>query len=385
MEAEFEAEGYHLYKHILDRVSRRLLEALDVPVAPDVASPLPTSVGEWRPFPEVPAALAELRAGGRKLAILSNVDRDLLELSIAQLGIRPDLAVTGQDAGSYKPVSGHWRVFLQKSGARADSTVHVGASQYHDMRPAAALGGDDVARLAPITVTFAKPPSDRAPEPLLQLYPETKGAYAWLSPRTLLFQPDFPGLLRGSMYTVHVPARPEAGVPQPVTRKFTVTGKLTVQQVIPGDGDTEVPLGAQVFVQFSRSVAPLTTLAAQRADPVLVFEPPLHGKGEWLNTAIYRFIPADLVPTTTYRVTVARGLTSAADGVLESDFHSTFTTIAPAVDSITPDGGWLYGGPWQETVVVFNQPMDPSAADGLSVRDAQTGAPVRGKLTWNAD
>ena len=140
MEAEFEAEGYHLYKHILDRVSRRLLEALDVPVAPDVASPLPTSVGEWRPFPEVPAALAELRAGGRKLAILSNVDRDLLELSIAQLGIRPDLAVTGQDAGSYKPVSGHWRVFLQKSGARADSTVHVGASQYHDMRPAAALG-----------------------------------------------------------------------------------------------------------------------------------------------------------------------------------------------------------------------------------------------------
>ena len=50
MEAEFEAEGYHLYKHILDRVSRRLLEALDVPVAPDVASPLPTSVGEWRPF-----------------------------------------------------------------------------------------------------------------------------------------------------------------------------------------------------------------------------------------------------------------------------------------------------------------------------------------------
>ena len=264
---------------------------------------------------------------------------------------------------------------------RAELTPLTGEPAAFELAP----GGDDVARLAPITVTFAKPPSDRAPEPLLQLYPETKGAYAWLSPRTLLFQPDFPGLLRGSMYTVHVPARPEAGVPQPVTRKFTVTGKLTVQQVIPGDGDTEVPLGAQVFVQFSRSVAPLTTLAAQRADPVLVFEPPLHGKGEWLNTAIYRFIPADLVPTTTYRVTVARGLTSAADGVLESDFHSTFTTIAPAVDSITPDGGWLYGGPWQETVVVFNQPMDPSAADGLSVRDAQTGAPVRGKLTWNAD
>src|SRR5712692_2675746 len=124
------AEGYHLYKHILDRVSRRLLEALDVRVPPDVASPLPTSVGDWRPFPEVPAALAELRARGHKLAILSNVDRDLLELSIAQLGIRPDLTVTAQDAGSYKPVSGHWRLFLQKSGALVERTVHVGASQY---------------------------------------------------------------------------------------------------------------------------------------------------------------------------------------------------------------------------------------------------------------
>src|SRR3989442_14936807 len=84
MEAEFEAEGYHLYKHILDRVSRRLLKALDVPVAPDVASPLPTSVGEWRPFPEGPAALPLLLAGGRKLAVHSDADRPLLELSILQ-------------------------------------------------------------------------------------------------------------------------------------------------------------------------------------------------------------------------------------------------------------------------------------------------------------
>src|SRR5712691_7822520 len=88
MEAEFEAEGFHLYKHILDRVSRRLLEALEVPVPPDVASPLPTSLAEWEPFPEVLPALAALRARGYKLAILSNVDRDLLGLSIGHLGIQ---------------------------------------------------------------------------------------------------------------------------------------------------------------------------------------------------------------------------------------------------------------------------------------------------------
>src|SRR2546428_11672723 len=89
MEAEFEAEGYHLYKHILDRVSRRLLEALDVPVAPDVASPLPTSVGEWRPFPEGPAAPPEPRPGRRKLPVLPNRDRHPPEPSIPPPGIPP--------------------------------------------------------------------------------------------------------------------------------------------------------------------------------------------------------------------------------------------------------------------------------------------------------
>src|SRR5205807_3593098 len=101
----------------------------------------------------------------------------------------------------------------------------------------------------------------------------------------------------------------DAGVPQTVARKFTVSGKLTVQQIIPGDGDSEVPLSAQVLVQFSRSVAPLTTLAAQPTGQVLRFDPPLQGSGEWLNTSIYRFVPTDLAPTTTYKITVAKGLT----------------------------------------------------------------------------
>ena len=271
--------------------------------------------------------------------------------------------------------------------------VVIGCTQlvrlpWQDAAPAFSLSpsGDEVSRLSPVTVTFTKAPQDVVvPESLLQVVPPTPGSYAWLSPRTLLFQPDFPGLLRGGTYTALVPANPDAGVPQTVARKFTVTGKLTVQQVIPGAGDTEVPLNAQVLVQFSRSVAPLTTLAAQPKDTVVTFDPPLHGTGEWLNTSIYRFAPTDLAPSTTYAVTVRRGLSSAADGVLESDFRSSFTTIAPSVDSIVPDGAWLYGGPWQEVTVTFNQPMDPSTADGVSVVNATTREAVPERATWNAE
>jgi alpha-2-macroglobulin len=243
--------------------------------------------------------------------------------------------------------------------------------------------GVDVSRLAPVTVTFEKTPEERAPDQLFQVFPDTKGSYAWLGTRTALFQPDFPGFVRGSTYTVNVPARPEAGLPSAIAKKFTVAGQLTVQQVIPGDGDTEVPLAAQIFVQFSRSVAPLTTLSAQRTEPVVGFEPALHGTGEWLNTSIYRFLPTDLAPATTYRLKVPKGLTSAADGVLQQDFNATFTTITPAVDSIQPDTNWIYCGPWQQVDVTFNQAMDPAAQAGFSIQNADTGVVPPGTLKWN--
>src|SRR5207302_1596768 len=139
----------------------------------------------------------------------------------------------------------------------------------------------------------------------------------------------------------------------------------------------------QLFVQFSRAVAPLTTLSAQRTEPVVQFEPALHGTGEWLNTSIYRFLPSDLTPATTYHLKIAKGLTSAADGVLQQDFVASFTTIMPAVDLVQPDTNWIYCGPWQQVDVTFNQPMDASAASGFSIVNAETGIAPPGGLSWN--
>ena len=136
VEAEVEGDDYIPYREVLGRAGGALLREHGV----DAPSPLAASLASWPPFPEVPAALRALRERGLRLAILSNVDRDLLETSIALLGVAPDLAITAEDARSYKPAHGHWLRFQRESGAAVEDTLHVGASQYHDMRPAAELG-----------------------------------------------------------------------------------------------------------------------------------------------------------------------------------------------------------------------------------------------------
>jgi 2-haloacid dehalogenase len=98
------------------------------------------SLPRWKGFPEVPAALEEARAAGWRLAVLSNTDRDLLDASLARIGVEFELSVIASEIGSYKPSRGHWDEFFAPSGADSERHVHVGASLFHDIAPAAALG-----------------------------------------------------------------------------------------------------------------------------------------------------------------------------------------------------------------------------------------------------
>jgi len=140
IEAEVEHEAYRPYHEILAVASARLMAALGHPFPADRERALPDSLPSWRPFPEVPAVLRALQSEGRRLAILSNVDHALLRSSIARLGVEPHLTVTAEDCRSYKPARGHWDRFRDLSGAAAAATVHVAASQFHDIVPATALG-----------------------------------------------------------------------------------------------------------------------------------------------------------------------------------------------------------------------------------------------------
>lgn len=133
LEREVEAAEPALpYREVMARV----LERLGAPAGEREA--LARSLPRWPVFPEVPASLAEARARGWKLCILSNTDRDLLEASMGRIGVPFDGAIVASEIGSYKPAHGHWLAFERWVGRLPD--VHVAASLFHDVAPAGELG-----------------------------------------------------------------------------------------------------------------------------------------------------------------------------------------------------------------------------------------------------
>jgi 2-haloalkanoic acid dehalogenase type II len=128
------------YRRVMAEVLWRLAAAEGRLVPDGRADALAESLPGWRVFDEVPAALRDLQARGWRLAILSNTDADLLDASLRAIGVVPDLRVVASEIGSYKPATGHWKDFFERSGAARERHVHVGASLFHDVEPCARLG-----------------------------------------------------------------------------------------------------------------------------------------------------------------------------------------------------------------------------------------------------
>jgi putative hydrolase of the HAD superfamily len=95
----------------------------------------------FRPYPEVPDALARLRARGARLAVVSNWDVSLHDV-LERTGLRSlvDAVVISAELGAAKPDPAIFRAALARLGAAPGDALHVGDSVEHDVAGARAAG-----------------------------------------------------------------------------------------------------------------------------------------------------------------------------------------------------------------------------------------------------
>jgi 2-haloacid dehalogenase len=128
------------YRDVMAESLRRAAGELDLTLDDDDSTILGATVPYWPVFPEVAAELGALRAGGWRLALLTNCDRDIIGATQRRLGVVIDAVVTAEQVGSYKPALGHFRRFEESFAPEPGQWVHVAQGYHHDMVPAHELG-----------------------------------------------------------------------------------------------------------------------------------------------------------------------------------------------------------------------------------------------------
>lgn len=128
--------------NLRDRCAATMMEALSLPgLDHATARRAMLAALEFTAYPEAAAALAALRAAGRRLAIVSNWDCSLADwLEPSGLLELVDGVVTSAETGAAKPDAAIFRRALDLLGAGAADAVHVGDSVDKDVEGALAAG-----------------------------------------------------------------------------------------------------------------------------------------------------------------------------------------------------------------------------------------------------
>jgi len=200
------------------------------------------------------------------------------------------------------------------------------------------------------------------------------GAFAWTDKRTLLWKPSQP-LERGATYDVVLGQSAQASdgalLRSAYAFRFATAGYLEVGQVMPAPETQDVEANTRLTVIFNRPVVPLTpalsgsegSLDQMAALPQpLTLDPPVKGKGQWLNTSIYVFQPdGPLAGGVMYTAKVG-GLKDTDGNPMSGDYAWRFTTQPPKIVWVSPSDKATQARIETSVRVQFNQPIEAESA-----------------------
>lgn len=253
--------------------------------------------------------------------------------------------------------------------------------------------GDELPVDGAIDVYFDQAMDRASVESAFSVTPSVTGTFTWLDDATVRFTPSAP-LERATRYTIAIGAGAKSKAGLALTEAYTFNadtiGFLEVTQVLPAPDTEGVEVDAAITVMFNRPVVPLglSADAGELPNP-LTLDPPVSGKGEWLNTSIFVFHPEKaFAGSTAYKATIKSGLTSTEGSLLDEDFSWSFSTLPPSVVSVEPSLGALDVRLDSPVTITFNQEMDRASTEkafGLVGEGAGGGGRVSGSFKWSDD
>ncbi len=179
-EHEMEEQRPHkTFRAVASEGLRLAMVALGLSHARSDTDILTSGISRMPPFPEVVAALGELKAQGHRLCIISNTDDDIIAGNVAQLGGHIDRVITAEQAQAYKPSRRIFTHAHKALGVSKDDIIHICASPHLDLVAARDIG------FRCIWIdrgTGRKPPADYMPDrayPTLDLVPKYFRSIGW--------------------------------------------------------------------------------------------------------------------------------------------------------------------------------------------------------------
>jgi uncharacterized protein YfaS (alpha-2-macroglobulin family) len=226
--------------------------------------------------------------------------------------------------------------------------------------------GQELAPDGGIQLIFDRAMNTSAVESAFAIQPAVAGKITWDDTRTLVWKPD-KALPRGATYDVVLNQNAQAADGAPLRSayqfRFATAGYLEVGQVMPAPDTTDVEANARITVIFNRPVVPLTSLDQQASFPQpLTLDPPVKGKGQWLNTSIFVFQPDEPLTGGTIYTAKISGVKDSDGNPLAADYVWRFTTQPPKVVWVQPNDKATQVRIETNVHVQFNQAVDADSA-----------------------
>ncbi|HDD35384.1 MAG TPA: haloacid dehalogenase type II [Candidatus Desulfofervidus auxilii] len=136
IEAKIEKGPFIKYKKVLQKVMQEFCNRYNLNAELDC---LVNSLKDWPPFPDTVPTLKAFKKR-YKLAIISNIDKELFSFTQKRLLIKFDWIILSEEIKAYKPSLINFEYALKKINIPKERILHIAQSLYHDINPAKKLG-----------------------------------------------------------------------------------------------------------------------------------------------------------------------------------------------------------------------------------------------------